>query len=983
MANECVGCGSTRRRLRSVSNKLRDEFWTKRKLIIKHCQKICQNCAEQRHLFLFKTQKFNKNHSLSQKWLERIQHHQHKSQQQIQLLKQKIKKQQDEIDKLKKKHIKNTRYARIKPVKDEEYETERQLIPQQASSKWTNHLQYELLAESDCQYFTGFSRSKIIKQAKKCSTRPELVFQLRVRFKHYLPKQLQSQIFGWSATNLTKYMDTTLDLMHQKYAKPMLVNSQKSAAQYQTRDRIKKNTPKFAYRLREIDETEDKIIVLCDSTYQYVDTVQSCHDIRKKTTNMHKYRKLIKNHIFSCANGQPIYGLCVFGDGYHADGPIFESILNKAYVEKCEKAIKENNVTEEIAFKTLDVCSELKHLQQLLQPQDHCIVDNGYKIFDPRKKAPNDGPADDDQDGQITVLAAAQKRSLTAIRQTEERVNKYVKRNKMCRTQIHCEDIHRIPKVWDICLADMVHENIVLMKDDDNSNALTERILDARHVATNPADFWWNDKKKKKKKAKDKDDKDDEMDIDLEESDLVTKDDDDCKENEEFTEVANGWSHIVDYISADDFLKHLFKDVDFGDIVNYCGKHYQNGLAKGYLRRMNFEEKGFCLKKHKVDENVYLIKNMKSKWKSSKRYEIILCFHEVDLWQRSLKMHLYAETTINVPKDEEHWLLWLKNGKQNKVSEFLSEKYVNREKELEKRRIKRIKRRKSGWCANQNISKMNKGELEYFAEEHNINHQSQITRAQLFDLIKNHFKEKSKNKSKKMNESNKTKKKCGSCNKENPKNRCSKCKIVLYCNATCQHVHWNLIHKKQCKTLQKQKSKPTPPIQSKNKKDASIPKSLSYLKKYPKKKSWYDLNFTLFDSKLARVQIRCNCKSGVQIPGCCAHASSGLWLFYYILRDDINKLLKTSKRDAKILENIVDLEPWNKHKKTMKKDDAYWCYCKTEKDEGWVECDCCNRWYHPSCVGTTMDDINIDKATYNLWHCSFCDGNSAFVVRNI
>ena len=51
------------------------------------------------------------------------------------------------------------------------------------------------------------------------------------------------------------------------------------------------------------------------------------------------------------------------------------------------------------------------------------MTDNGYKISDPRIKAPAAQPAEHDQDGQTTVLGASYKRGITAIRQTQERIN--------------------------------------------------------------------------------------------------------------------------------------------------------------------------------------------------------------------------------------------------------------------------------------------------------------------------------------------------------------------------------------------------------------------------------------------------------------------------------------------------------------------------------------------------------------------------------
>ena len=127
----------------------------------------------------------------------------------------------------------------------------------------------------------------------------------------------------------------------------------------------------------------------------------------------------------------------------------------------------------------------------------------------------------------------------------------------------------------------------------------------------------------------------------------------------------------------------------------------------------------------------------------------------------------------------------------------------------------------------------------------------------------------------------------------------------------------------------------------------------------------------------------CNCRSGAQLPGCCAHAGSIIWLIWFILFGNISNILKPSKRDAKIINNIIDLTPYNAYRKKVKKDGAFWCHCQTEKNEDFVQCDCCMKWYHPSCVNTSMEDINSDRYVFDIWHCMFCDGDSVFVVRNI
>ena len=548
---ECIGCGSTRRKLQIVPTTLIDYFFKYKNIIIKCNHKICQICLTYDiYLRLLKIEKFkNTQHSLSTKWIQRLQKQALKDESKISQYKREIAKQREIIQKLKKQHVVNTKFQRIKFNKSTTvYDEELCNVPQVKSSRWTNNIQYQLLANADCWYLAGYTRIDIIKQAKICEWPSELIFQTRFFMKHYPTRKMQAIFFGSSESKLLYWRDKTLDVMEKKYAKPVLINDKPKNEQYWNRDKIKQNTPNFVWKLRGIDRKKEDVIVLnCDSTYQYIDTPQTSHRIRKYTTNIHKGRRLIKIHIWGCTNGLPIFATYHYGDGHHSDGKIFQASLDADHVAMCEKIIEhdindddddddddedddeeeddddddddhdddddddddddndhddnnDNNNVKDISFTNSTICKEMKNLQELINIQDHCICDNGYRIPDPKVKAPAEPPPDDDQDGQVTVVAASYKRSITAVRQTEERVHNIIKRNKFCRTQIKVDDIKRVPKVWNISMGDIVRDNKILMKDDENSAALTERILDMRHCVTNPADLYWTPKQKKKKR---------------------------------------------------------------------------------------------------------------------------------------------------------------------------------------------------------------------------------------------------------------------------------------------------------------------------------------------------------------------------------------------------------------------------------------------------------------------------------------------------
>ena len=158
----------------------------------------------------------------------------------------------------------------------------------------------------------------------------------------------------------------------------------------------------------------------------------------------------------------------------------------------------------------------------------------------------------------------------------------------------------------------------------------------------------------------------------------------------------------------------------------------------------------------------------------------------------------------------------------------------------------------------------------------------------------------------------------------------------------------------------------------------NVPMSLNYLKNYPKEKSWYDLNFDLFDSKLARLQTSCTCRSGAQLPGACAHISTCLWLIYHVLYGNLDEALKQTKRDQKIVKNIIDITGYKKYKKNNQNH----CICNEKKNEKLFFCDGCKKKYHPSCIDTSENDIKENKKTFTMWHCKHCQSQWVWVVRN-
>ena len=81
----------------------------------------------------------------------------------------------------------------------------------------------------------------------------------------------------------------------------------------------------------------------------------------------------------------------------------------------------------------------------------------------------------------------------------------------------------------------------------------------------------------------------------------------------------------------------------------------------------------FKLKIHKKDKYVIKFVNMKSKWKSSNKYNIILNFRQLVSFKKAVDKFYANKTNITFELNEIHWYKWLLSNKKKKVSEFLHE----------------------------------------------------------------------------------------------------------------------------------------------------------------------------------------------------------------------------------------------------------------------------------------------------------------------
>ena len=387
-----------------------------------------------------------------------------------------------------------------------------------------------MTSSSDCYGYCGLTKEHVINHSEICNLLPTDIFYIRVRMYKYPPWSLMSLMFGRSDGYFQNIWNKLLVVYYRKYAKRFLINCiDKFEDKYWTREKIKKYTPKFVYKLRNIDEKNENIIVINqDGTYQLIDIPQTDHLIRKGLKNGHKHRHLVKIHIIATTSGRPIHMLASYSDGYHSDSKIFNYLFDERYLEICYNKLKEkphptkmldppyimiimqkkkndnNNkccshcwkeiqqkdkiikcneckfvvycsiacqqsnltqhkiscgytiadleATQKLMRKdelyrtfvndnpeSLERVLELKELNRIIKQVDHFVCDNGYINNDIKLKRPARPPKKSNKDFTASVQECNWKRGITAIRQVQERINSWCKRNKMLNTKNTCK----------------------------------------------------------------------------------------------------------------------------------------------------------------------------------------------------------------------------------------------------------------------------------------------------------------------------------------------------------------------------------------------------------------------------------------------------------------------------------------------------------------------------------------------------------------
>jgi len=342
-STECIRCSyvyskSQHRVLVSVPAAYREIFLCTELVIIKKSQSVCFKCNNIMLQELLKTDTLSiqnidgkfieeyceKKHSVTKTLLNRLVKRYCGIKIKYANFERNFNKKIDELQKENaqlKEQLQSRKWRRIKASDPNyDYQQEIECIPQ-GKNKWRNRIHYQLIGESECILFTGHPRSIIIQQAEICQWNPELVFHARHFIYCYHSRRLQAQYFGWSHTNLGEWVAVTINRLNDKYALPRLINGKAFDEQSWNWDEIHKLTPEWVYLLRQLNKDDPNCpnIITADSTYQYCKSPETDQDSRKKLISLHKQKQtLIKVHIWSIPNGQPVAVHCHFADWSHA-----------------------------------------------------------------------------------------------------------------------------------------------------------------------------------------------------------------------------------------------------------------------------------------------------------------------------------------------------------------------------------------------------------------------------------------------------------------------------------------------------------------------------------------------------------------------------------------------------------------------------------------------------------------------------------------
>ena len=160
-----------------------------------------------------------------------------------------------------------------------------------------------------------------------------------------------------------------------------------------------------------------------------------------------------------------------------------------------------------------------------------------------------------------------------------------------------------------------------------------------------------------------------------------------------------------------------------------------------------------------------------------------------------------------------------------------------------------------------------------------------------------------------------------------------------------------------------------------------------YILDIPSSRSWFDMDFSVFNNPLSRLLHACKCQSGSQIPGMCKHRGAMVIFMWAILNElaELEDYSQRKKYDESLLKKVCDAEDYREFEVKMgdKRLRLDICYVCNKERHDWYKllCDACRCWFHPQCLGQDMDTIVRLKEVHNNWFCSYCTGQRCWWRR--
>ena len=192
------------------------------------------------------------------------------------------------------------------------------------SNSRINSIVYFKTTDWDCKSLTRCTRQQLQQLSRLCRQRPEQLFHFWVRINRYLPWDVQCVITGIPASTLRRNFKVTLDALYNSWGTQQTVCDAYSSKW--TRRHLYAHTTNVAKKVWNLGM--ERLAVIMDGTYQYVQHVQTENTLFKKMLNAQKKRSLLKPHIVIAPDAQIIHCSKMHAsDGHHNDSGIYKFLF--------------------------------------------------------------------------------------------------------------------------------------------------------------------------------------------------------------------------------------------------------------------------------------------------------------------------------------------------------------------------------------------------------------------------------------------------------------------------------------------------------------------------------------------------------------------------------------------------------------------------------------------------------------------------------